>query len=111
MALVVGSGSSGGVWDSFVRMKYRLCLDGNRQAIVDAFYSENATRDLFQPEPGCSDPTFSGSTADALTLVSTVLNIGMPRVADGVRTLGIAVSAHREDRAGTSDLIELPDLE
>ena len=111
LAVVVGRNSSGGLWDAFVRMKYRLCLDGNRQGIVDAFYSENATSDLFQPEPGCSDPTFSGSAADTLSLIATVLNLGISRVATGVRALGIAVSAHsEEDGVGTLDVIELPDF-
>ncbi len=111
LAVVIGRGSSGGVWDAFVRMKYRLCLDGNRQAIVDAFYSEKATGDLFQPEPGCSDPTFSGSAADTLSLISPVLNLGISRVARDRGALGIAVSAHgEEDGAGKLDVIHLPDF-
>jgi len=111
LAAVVGRGSAGGVWDSFVRLKYRLCLDGSRQRIVDAFYSEKATSELFQPEPGCSDPTFSGSAADTLALVSTVLNVGISRVAKGAQAVGMAVSAHGEEEgAGTLDVIELPDF-
>jgi ThiF family protein/E2/UBC family protein A len=109
LGVALGASSPGGIWDAYVRLKYKMSLDGSHQKVVTAFYSERATQDLFQPEPGCSDPTFSGSTADALTLISTFLNLAMSEVAKGVQAVGIAVSAHSEvDSAGSLDIVQLP---
>lgn len=36
--------------------------------------------ELFLPEPGCSDPTFTGSHADVAALAASMLNLGLRRV-------------------------------
>jgi hypothetical protein len=65
LCVVLRRDSGSGPWDAYVRLKHRLCGDGNRPEILAAFYDSAAMKELFQPEPGCSDPTFAGSTADA----------------------------------------------
>ena len=64
-----------GPWDGYVRLKNRLCNDGGYQEFLSAFYDPAALGTLFQPEPGCSDPTFSGSTADAMGIAASALNL------------------------------------
>jgi len=73
LAICIGKRSPGGIWDGCVRLKHQLCLEADT-VFVPAFYSLAASDHLFQPEPGCSDPTFVGSAADVLELSSIVLN-------------------------------------
>lgn len=73
-------GASGGVWDAYLQLQHRTCVGNTNRAVIDAFYGERARDRLFQPEPGCSEPTFVGSTADVMGLSSTALNILLPRV-------------------------------
>lgn len=47
------------------------------KGFLDEFWPVSADRErLFQPEPGCSDPTFRGSAADVLCLTSRMFNVG-----------------------------------
>jgi integrative and conjugative element protein (TIGR02256 family) len=75
LCIVQGRDSRCGVWDAYVRLKHRLCGDGARREIIAAFYEATATKALFQPEPGCSDPTFAGSTADVASIAAGALNL------------------------------------
>ncbi len=65
-----------GIWSHFIQLKSKICSDGLHE-IISSFYSEDATKDLFQPEPGCSDPTYSASAADLVSLVSKSLNLNL----------------------------------
>jgi hypothetical protein len=89
-----------GPWVGYVRLKQALCEQHGDHAAIDAFYSDRAVRDLFQPEPGCSDPTFSGSAADVTTLTSATLNLIARNVRDGGTASGFTLSAH--DTASSS---------
>lgn len=111
LSIALGQKSLGGIWDSYVRLKYKLCLDGGRADIVSAFYSEEATSGLFQPEPGCSDPTFSGSTADVLNLISTSLNLAISQIVSCQTPIGIAFSLHKHHSSGRLTVINLPKTE
>lgn len=42
--------------------------------VLDDFYPDPPRSDVFQPEPGCSDPTFVGSAADSALLAAQLLN-------------------------------------
>src|SRR5271165_3743978 len=75
LAVLLRPNSPGGVWDAFVQLKYKLSTSGKNRDVISAFYSEQPLRHLFQPEPGCSDPTFAGSTADVSGLIGGALNI------------------------------------
>ncbi len=48
--------------------------------LVKAFWPEPEKRKVFQPEPGCSEPTFIGSAADIDHHAAGLLNIGLSRI-------------------------------
>jgi len=113
LVIVLGADSICGIWDAYVQLKHRICLEGTRKDIISAFYSDRAIRDLFQPEPGCSDLTFSGSTADVTSLVSTALNSSMSHIIVGMIPIGIAFSSPKENgEPGKIDefKLEIPDI-
>jgi len=108
LSVIIGNNSRGGPWDSYVHFKQMLCFGGSDTDIISAFYSERAVKDLFQPEPGCSDPTFSGSTADIFGLVSTALNLSVSKLMSGDLPGGIAFSAHSQEYSGSCGVYNLP---
>lgn len=56
----------------------------NGSEVLEEFWPlAPASRNLFQPEPGCSDPTFVGSAADVFGLSSTILNVLSRWLAEG----------------------------
>jgi hypothetical protein len=61
----------------------------------DDFYPDEPRTRLFQPEPGCSDPTFVGSSADLGNFAATLLNCGLT-------VLASADTAPADAMAGTS---------
>lgn len=75
LCVVMARNANGGPWDAYVRLKHRLTTGGRRAEILAAFYDSAALNDLFQPEPGCSDPTFVGSTADSAGIAASALNL------------------------------------
>jgi len=66
---------TGSVKDVYRKTKINACKDPSLKLISDDFYPANDKIDIFQPEPGCSDPTFVGSIADICGLTATMLNI------------------------------------
>lgn len=48
--------------------------------LVEAFWPERQTVKVFQPEPGCSAPTFIGSVADIDHHAAGLLNLGLSRI-------------------------------
>jgi proteasome lid subunit RPN8/RPN11 len=48
--------------------------------LVEAFWPEHGGGAVFQPEPGCSNPTFTGSAADVDHHAAGLLNVGLRRV-------------------------------
>jgi len=112
LAVVLPSNSAAGTWDAFILLKQNLCLDGGRQEIISAFYSDRAGADLFQPEPGCSDPTFVGSAADIFGLGAAALNLAVDQIKPESQGVGIAFSApNPPDHKVTCDLVSLPRLD
>jgi len=66
---------TGGPADVYFRTKLEVCKRPWLNAYAREFYPENDRTDLFQPEPGCSDPTFVGSGADVAALSGALLNL------------------------------------
>jgi len=89
----------GGIWNSYMWLKLQLCSNGCNQELITAFYSDRAVEKLFQPEPGCSDPTFVGSMADVINLASGALNIGLEK--DPAFCLGFGAGFSATERSGT----------
>jgi len=86
--------SSGGIWDAYIQLKNLLCFEDACQDFVNAFYTKQALEDLFQPEPGCSDPTFRGSMSDVISLISSAVNISVKDISEDKSPVGMAFSAH-----------------
>lgn len=51
-----------------------------KHSLVKAFWPESQTVKVFQPEPGCSAPTFIGSAADIDHHAAGLLNLGLSRI-------------------------------
>ncbi|MCX6175377.1 MAG: ThiF family adenylyltransferase [Ignavibacteriales bacterium] len=64
-----------GIVDLIRKSKLHLC-DSDDNNWLPYFYPDNGSipQKLFQPEPGCSDPTFSGSEADISTISGLMMN-------------------------------------
>lgn len=62
--------------DADRRAKLALANAATGKAYLDEYWpTDTARRKPFQPEPGCSSPTFSGSFADVLNLTSRMANV------------------------------------
>lgn len=70
---VVNPDHSGATWDVFRKTKIEL-LRRRASLFADAFFPEK-TEPVFQPEPGCSEPTFVGSAPDSAGLAALGLNL------------------------------------
>ena len=99
LGIVLPSKSHAGPWDGYIQLKRQICFTGAYDDFVRAFYSEQETRNLFQPEPGCSDPTFSGAACDVLSLITTSLNVALTEIARGNVPTGVLFSARAEPPA------------
>ncbi len=107
----LGASSDDGPWSAYNRLKYKLAASGDRPGITAAFYGPRAAEALFQPEPGCSDPTFSGSMGDVTRLAATALNELVGTFADDPRARAIAFSLPGADgEAGHLDVYSLPQV-
>lgn len=109
LAVDLGKTPLHGPWAAYIRLKHALCTAGQAPDLLDAFYSERALRDLFQPEPGCSDPTFAGSAADAMALVATVLN-AIAAQPENSSCTGYAVSSPANASPPTYKVVPLPTI-
>jgi len=89
----------GGIWHSYMWLKWQLCNNGRNPELVTSFYSDRAVKKLFQPEPGCSDPTFVGSMADVINLASGAMNIGLEN--DPSFSSGFGAGFSATERRGT----------
>lgn len=67
----------GGPWTIKRKAKLNICSDKVLKYYSDEFYPDGTVDrgKPFQPEPGCSENTFTGSSADISSLASSMLNI------------------------------------
>ena len=65
---------SGGTLDLVRRLKLEACRSPKLEKPLEAFWPRSASAEGFQPEPGCSEPTFIGSNADIAGLSARMLN-------------------------------------
>ena len=73
MLLVTGAGHTGGPLDLSRSAKLSLLLENQGKPFLDDFFPKSPPRP-FQPEPGCSEPTFIGSYSDVASLSHLMLN-------------------------------------
>jgi len=72
LVTIVGAEYSGFTWDSIRKTKVSLLATSSPEA--DLFFPA-APPKAFQPEPGCSEPTFVGSATDSAVLAGIGLNL------------------------------------
>ena len=65
---------SGGPLDLVRQLKIRACRTSELEELLETFWPKKPRTEHFQPEPGCSEPTFVGSDADISTLSARMLN-------------------------------------
>ncbi|AFM10707.1 ThiF family adenylyltransferase [Turneriella parva] len=105
----IGKLHLGGIYDTYKQLKYILCSDGRRNNIANSFYAADVRNHLFQPEPGCSEPTFSGSCGDIQALTAAALNIGISTLALPNTARGFAFSRHlNSDEQPFLETIDFP---
>lgn len=110
LALILEKKSNGGIWDAYIRLKFKICRNGSDLEIINAFYSAEASKDLLQPEPGCSDLTFVGSTADVSSLMSSALNSIVYQIQQA--PVGAAFkNSGRGGEKGSFELFKLPSMQ
>jgi len=77
------------------RLKLELANSSNGNCLMDEFWPTKAQSSrLFQPEPGCSDPTFVGSAADIVVLTGRMLNVASGWLAKGVSDRAYGFGVH-----------------
>ncbi|MFC4119801.1 ThiF family adenylyltransferase [Nonomuraea zeae] len=74
--------ASGGGADIMHRLALTAWREPRLRDMAEDFFPETGRRDLFQPEPGCSDPTFTGSDVDAGILAGQLLTWGLSLLGD-----------------------------
>ena len=79
---VIGGDYTGGTADLARKTKIEALRQGRLSQFVDDFWP-NRPRDSFQPEPGCSEPTFIGAHAEVMGLVGAMLTKLAREVARG----------------------------
>ena len=65
---------SGITLDLIRKLKLEACRRPKLSKLLEAFWSKTGPNERFQPEPGCSEPTFIGSNADLAGLSACMLN-------------------------------------
>ena len=75
LTVVATPDHTGGAVDVYRCAKIDVCRDRSLRHFADAFYPDPSDDKLFQPEPGCSSPTFVGSSADVSALSALLLNM------------------------------------
>ena len=76
-------GASGAGRDILRKLGLATCGDhaGQLADIRDDFFPERPRAEFFQPEPGCSDPTFTGSAAETGALAAHLMTAGLDALA------------------------------
>lgn len=112
LCVVVPKGSAAGVWDAYQLLKWRLSGEPSYAVLASAFYCDRAAARLFQPEPGCSDPTFRGSTADVLPLAAYGVNASAAALAAGLPAVAAVSSlSSTAGASGMREMVPLPSCE
>ncbi|MFI7284078.1 ThiF family adenylyltransferase [Micromonospora chersina] len=70
-------GASGAGVDILRRLGITASADGDLYDLLDDFFPGHPRGVPFQPEPGCSDPTYVGSAADLAAFAGHLLNDGL----------------------------------
>jgi len=72
--------ATGGAADIFHKLALTALATPSLKDVADDFFPELDNRNLFQPEPGCSDPTFAGADAEAAALAAQLFTWAIGRI-------------------------------
>jgi proteasome lid subunit RPN8/RPN11 len=72
--------ATGGAADIFHRLALAALATPPLKDVADDFFPNPGSRNLFQPELGCSDPTFTGADAEAAALAAQLFAWGIGRI-------------------------------
>lgn len=98
MVLVAGAAFSGGLLDIDRKLRQVVYRRPALSAFAHEFWPAHPRTETFQPEPGCSDPTFVGSMSDVASMTGMLLN----RAARELSGSQSVASAHLIDQASGS---------
>jgi len=90
MLLIAAADHSGGPLDIDRKLRQECYRRPELREFSEEFWPQEPRSAIFQPEPGCSDPTFIGSCADVAMLASTMLNL----TAQELKAQGAPAVAH-----------------
>ena len=85
LVVVAPAGASGGGEDAFRKAKLAASRQPALAPFRDEFWPDPPRTELFQPEPGCSDPTFTGGDAEAAALAGALLDSASQHLAAAVQ--------------------------
>ncbi|MGI5238820.1 ThiF family adenylyltransferase [Dactylosporangium sp. CA-139066] len=74
VATLALAGSTGAGVDILRRLAITASVDAELYDVLDDFFPDDPRGNVFQPEPGCSDPTYVGSAADLAGFAGQLLN-------------------------------------
>ncbi len=72
MLVLARANYSGGLLDASRKTKLMLANLLGRESVLETFWPASDAVRLFEPEPGCSEPTYRGSYADVLALTGSM---------------------------------------
>lgn len=107
LVVVSPPSASGGPVDVRRKAKIRASRDPGLREFADEFWPVPARTEVFQPEPGCSSPTFTGSNAQVAALSATLLLIASQVDDDDPMTAGF-VALPSPDRGGETSTARFP---
>jgi proteasome lid subunit RPN8/RPN11 len=84
MLIVAGAGHSGGPFDVARSAKLKLLQSHRSSSYIQDFFPVDS-HVYFQPEPGCSEPTFVGSYSDVAALSHSMLN-SVPEIVTSIHS-------------------------
>lgn len=83
LVVTAGPQATGGTADAVRKARLVAAQRPNLIQYAEEFWPESPRTDSFFPEPGCSDPTFTGSGAEVSSLASTMLLAATDQLAAG----------------------------
>jgi len=104
LAAIAPRGYSGASADVTRQIKLACGRRGELGGFLAEFWPDPPRTETFQPEPGCSDPTFTGSGAEVAALAATMLIRAAEDLAGASRTHGVGrLTTIRAAEAGPRD--------
>jgi predicted acylesterase/phospholipase RssA len=102
-------GATGGPADTIRKAKLLASAKLRLRDFAEEFWPVPPRTDLFEPEPGCSNPTFTGSDAELGALASTMLLAATQHLVgcrDGAGVTFVELPGLSEERPGRTESVE-----